>query len=228
MQPLSESICIRPATSADIPFLANNIHEACLQPLNHCFFDDLVDGLGVDGIGFLEGLLRAGASAWGGVEDSHILEEGGVPVASAFGYVPDPEDCRPFRLSRFPQLATELGWTPEQTEEFRARYETMASIDECANVFQPQAEFILEYVAVVPEARGRGLIKILLQAILAQAKTRGFASAGIMIINGNDSAAHVYTSLGFKPYCAYYEDFFADSVPGFPGFTRYRLRFGKH
>lgn len=226
MQPVSDNICIRAATADDIPFLANNIHEACLQPLGHCMFDDLVDGLGVDGIGLLQGVLRAGASNWGLAEDAHILEEGGVPTASAFGYVPDPEACMPFNLGRLPELAQELGWTPEQAQTFRARFEEMFPPEEAQSVMKPQADFIIEFVAVIPEARGRGLIKILLQSILAQARTAGHSSAGIMIINGNDRAAHAYEALGFKPYCAYFEEFFAGVTPGFPGLTRYRLRFG--
>jgi GNAT superfamily N-acetyltransferase len=196
--------------------------------LNHCFYDDLLSGLGVSSVQFLEGLLGAGASTWGGVEDAHILEEGGVPVASAFGFVPNPEKPMPVDLQRIDQVAAELGWAADQAEEFRIRYSAFSPTQDGLDIMKPHADYILEYVAVVPEARGRGLIKILMQTMLAQAKARGLSTAGIMIINGNDHAAHVYETLGFKPYCTYYEEFFADTMPGFPGLTRYRLRFERH
>ena len=224
MRPLSDDICIRHAVPEDIPFLARMIHEACRPPFDHCAYDDLVEGLGVNGVDLLEAILRCGASAWGGVEDAHILEEGGTPVATAFGYVPDPQTPQPLRLSMLPKVTAELGWGTAQAEKFRARCADFFSEDAPSIAFVPQAEFIIEYVAVVPEARGRGLIKILLQSLVARAKADGRTSVGIMVITGNDRALHTYQSLGFKLHSAFFEEFFADSVPGFPGLTRLRLR----
>lgn len=220
------AISIRPATADDIPFLAQMIHEACLPPLNHCAFDDLAAGLGVNGTTFLEAVLAERASAWGNAEDFFILEEDRRPMAAAAGYEPTGAECRPFFPEQLPAVAARLGLTPQAGLELAAAYEAQFEPGHCQEYFKPQAAWIIEYVAVIPEARGRGLIKILLQAVLAEGKARGLPTAGIMIINGNDRARQTYEALGFRPYVAYFEDYFADAAPGFPGITRFRLKHG--
>ncbi len=221
---IADALCIRQATEADIPFLAIMMHESCIPPLNHCGFDDLVVEFGADGEGLFRGVLQAQASAWGTAEDAFILEEAGVPTASCFLYTPDTNETSPFRESRFPHLAEVMGWSAEELAEFTKRYRGMFP-ESTAKLFEPQAQCIIEYVAVIAEARGRGLIKVLLQSVIATAKKRGVESLGIMIINGNNPARHTYESLGFKAYDAYFEAYFEDSIQGFPGLTRFRMPF---
>lgn len=56
----------------------------------------------------------------------------------------------------------------------------------------PHAPWIIENVAVLPAARGRGLGKALLKAVLEEGRSQGHSYAGIMVINGNDRARHTY------------------------------------
>ncbi|TAG11967.1 MAG: GNAT family N-acetyltransferase, partial [Oscillatoriales cyanobacterium] len=65
----------RKATIADIPFLARIEYEASLPPLNHCFWEDILQGTGTSALQFIEAELRAGASNWGNVTDFLIVEE---------------------------------------------------------------------------------------------------------------------------------------------------------
>ena len=102
---MSISLTTRKATSADIPFLAQIEYEASLPPLDHCFWEDLLEDTGTSALEFIEAELRTDASNWGNVSDFIVLEEQGKPVAAAAGYVPNSEDYCPLRLSQLEAIA---------------------------------------------------------------------------------------------------------------------------
>jgi ribosomal protein S18 acetylase RimI-like enzyme len=88
----------------------------------------------------------------------------------------------------------------------------------------PQAPWIIENVAVLPEARGRGLGKILLKALLAEGKAQQHSHAGIMVINGNNAARHLYESIGFEPYQTFHAQYFKQQFDlEFPGITKFGI-----
>jgi ribosomal protein S18 acetylase RimI-like enzyme len=218
------SLTTRTATSADIPFLAQIEYEASLPPLNQCFLDTLLEGTQTSALAFIEAELRADASNWGAVQDFIVLEEQGKPVAAAAGYVPNPEDYHPLRLSHLEAIAQLLGWSSPTTALFRDRYWGLFAGDPKPFFLTPHAPWIVENVAVLPEARGRGLGKVLLQAVLEEGRSRGHSHAGIMVINGNDRARHTYESIGFKPYLTFYADYFLEQFNiEFPGVTKFGL-----
>ncbi|WP_210404202.1 hypothetical protein [Chroococcidiopsis sp. TS-821] len=70
------TLSTRKATTADIPFLARIEYEASLPPLNHCFWEDMLEGTGTTALQFIEAELRTDASNWGNVADFLILEAG--------------------------------------------------------------------------------------------------------------------------------------------------------
>lgn len=215
----SPALGIRPATSADLPFLAWCEYESALPPTTTCYWDELLDGLGTATDDFLQAYFASGLAAWGGIDDFRILELDGVPVAAAAGFEPHSDDYRPLRLERLPALAERLGWSIATTNEFRTRYEQVWGGPHNAPL-KPQAPWIIECVAVKPAFRGRGLVRILLQALLAAGRRRGHSHAGISVINGNETARRVYESLGFEMYIAYGPAYF-DGM--FSGATKYRL-----
>ncbi|MEO0535391.1 MAG: GNAT family N-acetyltransferase [Cyanobacteria bacterium P01_A01_bin.123] len=219
--PSQVNLRTRKATIADIPFLATIEYEASLPPLNHCFLDDILPGTNTDTLQFIEAMLRADASNWGNVDDFLVLEEAGQPVAAATGFTPSLGDYRPLRLSRLATIAQLLGWSNETANAFRDRYEVAFGCDRHPAFFKPQAPWIIETVAVVPEARGRGLSKVLLGALLDKGRSQQHSHAGIMVINGNDVAQHTYESIGFKPYQSFFAEYFDNQ---FPGITKLRLR----
>lgn len=212
----------RKGTIADIPFLARIQYEASLPPLNYCFWEDILEG--TSALEFIEAMLRASASNWGNVCDFLILEEEGKPVAAAAGYTPDSEDYRPLKLAKLETIAHDLNWSEQTAAEFRDRYEAYWSNTVQPFFLTPQAPWIIEYVAVVPEARGRGLGKVLLQALLEEGKTQQHSHAGIMVINGNDVARRMYESIGFEPYLSFHASYFSKQYDiDFPGITKFTL-----
>ncbi|MBE7384297.1 MAG: GNAT family N-acetyltransferase [Leptolyngbya sp. SIO1E4] len=210
----------RKGTIADIPFLARIEYEASLPPLNHCFWADLLEETDTSALQFIEAVLKADASNWGDVSDFLIVEEDGKPVAAAAGFTPNLEDYRPLRLSRLDAIAQVLEWSAETTAEFRDRYEATFGYDRQPDFLKPQAPWIIETVAVLPEARGRGLSKVLLRALLEEGRSQQYSHAGIMVLNGNDVAQHTYESIGFKPYQSFYAEYFEGE---FIGVTKFRL-----
>lgn len=210
----------RKATVSDIPFLARIEYEASLPPLNYCFWDDILQGTQTESLEFVEVALKADAFSWGGVADFLVLEENDRPVAAAAGFTPNSEDYRPLRLSRLDAIAQLLGWSLETTTVFRKRYDEFWGDDRQPVFLKPQAPWIVENVAVLPEARGRGLGKVLLRGLLEEGRSQQHSHAGIMVIHGNNIAQHTYESIGFKPYQSFYADYFDDR---FSGLTKFRL-----
>lgn len=218
------SLTTRKATSADIPFLAQIEYEASLPPLDHCFWEDLLEGTGTTALEFIEAELHTGASNWGTVHDFLVLEEQGQPVAAAAGYVPNPTDYCPLRLSHLEAIAQTLNWSSTTTSLFHDRYLGLFAGNLQPIFLAPQASWIIENVAVLPAARGRGLGKVLLKAVLEEGRSQGHSHAGIMVINGNDRARRAYESVGFKPYQTFYADYFLTQFNiEFPGVTKFGL-----
>lgn len=212
---------IRRAATADIPFMAKVHYEASLPPLNHCVWADILTGLNTDTMTFLEAFYRVNACAWGSIADGWILEEHSQPVAAATGYTPNQPDYRLIKSSSLNALAAALGWTEAALQQFWQQYEALWGKDPQDMSLKPQADWIVEFVAVMPEARGRGLVKPLLNAVLEAGRQQGYTHAGIMVVNGNEPAQRVYESLGFKPYVTFAADYYDDR---FPGITRLRLK----
>jgi GNAT superfamily N-acetyltransferase len=75
-------------------------------------------------------------------------------------------------------------------------------------------------VAVRPEARGRGVAKRLLQAVIERGRDLGHPAAGIAVTAGNEPARRVYEALGFQLYLQYGAAYFDNA---FPGTLKYRL-----
>lgn len=223
---MQAELTTRKATIADIPFLAKIDYEASLPPMDHCFWEDILDGTCTDTLSFIEPMFRADASNWGSVTDFTILGEQGKPVAAAAGYAPSSEDYCPLRLSCLDKIAQMLKWSKEIMTTFHERYLNLWGGDLRPVFLTPQAPWIIETVAVLPEARGRGLGKVLLRSLLEEGQSQRHSHAGIMVINGNDVARHTYESIGFKPYQTYYAQYFTQQFGlDFPGITKFSLQF---
>lgn len=219
------TISARSATVADIPFLARIEYEASLPPLNQCFWELLLQDSETSALQLIEAILRAEAGNWGNVADFLVLEEQGQPVAAAAGYIPNPEDYCPLRISKLDLIAEDLNWSTEFTATFRKRYEQFWGGDCRPTFLTPQAPWIIENVAVLPEARGRGFGKMLLKAMIETGQSQQHSHAGIMVINGNNLAGRLYESLGFKPYETFHAAYFSERFGlEFPGVTKFGLR----
>ena len=220
--PLEPStLTIRTATTEDIPFLAQIIAAAFgVPPSNECVWDEVLEETGIDTLAFLEAAIATGAWLWGKVEDFRILEENGQPVAGAAASEPNLENYHSLDLGKLDAIAAKLNESEVSVKQIRDRYIQLTGDDLRPDFFKPQAPWMIEVAAVIPEARGRGFAKILLRDLIEEGRSRGHSHAGITVVNGNDRAQHVYESLGFRVYLTYGADYFEDT---FPGLTQLRL-----
>ena len=215
-------LTVRSATIADTVFLSHVIYEASLPPENHSFWDDLLQGSSTTSKAFITAMLKTRATNWSNVEDFLVVERNGKAVAAASVFEATASDYRPVQLEEIDSVSQELGWSKQTTAKFCDRYVQLFSDDPQPLFFRPQAPWIIEYVAVLEEARGQGIGKFLLRSLLDLAKQKNQHHVGIMVINGNERARKTYKSLGFKPYQTLYEDYFMNNFGiEFSGFTKF-------
>lgn len=209
---------VRAATAQDIPFLAKMDVEASLPPFGRSFWDELLESTGTDTLTFLEAMFREAASNWGDVSDFIILESDGVPVATCAVFKPKPTPATegPLNLERLDQIAGALSWSDDAKNTFRAAYEKVWSGD--TGFLNPQADLIIETVAVAPDYRGNGLGTALMHAAFARGRDLGADNIGIMVIHGNDGAQALYEK-HFEPFATFHGAYFDHE---FPGLTKYR------
>ena len=218
MQPKIDHV-VRAATVADIPFLAKMDIEASLPPLGVTFWDHHLENTGTDALTFVEAMLREEASNWGNVSDFIVMESEGIPVATCAVFRPEtlPEAGEgPLNLTKLDQVADALSWSETTTNAFLDAYQIVWGGD--GNYMAPQAELIIETVAVSPDHRGKGLGTALMHAAFARGRELEAESIGIGVIHGNDGAQALYEK-HFEPYATYWPASFDHK---FPGITKYR------
>ncbi len=203
----------RQATRDDLAFVAWCNYEASSPYPGFCYWDPLLEGTNTPTMSFIEAVFRADALAWGKVEDFMLAEENGKPVAGASGFVMDTHDYRPLRLDRLSLVAQALHWDQATLEGFIDGYKMVWS-DPLDPTLSPSAAWIIECVAVVPEARGRGVGKHLMRALLDRGTQLGHSHAGISVTMGNDPAQHVYEAVGFRMFVTYGAEYFNNQYPG--------------
>ncbi|MEM1098422.1 MAG: GNAT family N-acetyltransferase [Planctomycetota bacterium] len=207
-------ISVRPAEPSDVPLLARIDQLATEPPTGRSFWDDVLAPIETPTLDFLEAMFRERAATWGAIEDFIVVETDGQPVAGCAVYRSDPDNPAydPFDLNRLP-----LGWSDHQAEAFRVGYAKVWA--DVGDFLAPQAEWIVEAVAVLPEHQRQGHGRRLIEAAIAKARDAGGESLGVMVIHGNDPAAGLYEEF-FNPWITYHAAYFGD---GFPGLTKYRL-----
>lgn len=202
----------------DAPFLAKMDYEASLPPFERSFWEDLVAPTGTSALAFLEHMFRERASNWGNAGDFIVLELEGTPAAccAVFRPLADPPSEGPLNLDKLDSISRSLGWSPVETQAFRTAYEKVWHGSK--DFMKPQADVIVETVAVAREARGNGLGHKLMEAAFERGLAMGAASIGIMAITGNEAAQALYER-HFEPYATFHDAYFDHE---FPGLTKYR------
>lgn len=215
---VASAITKRFGRRADIPFLARIEEEASTPPFEQSLWTELLEPSGTPVRDFLAAMFAADASQWGRVEDFVLLEVAERPAAACALFRPcqKPGSEGPLDLSRLPEIASLLSWDEKTLKTFRRSYEKAWSGN--LDFLCPQAEMIVETVAVLPEFRGRGLGHALMRAAFETARAKGARSLGIMVIHGNDTAKRLYETY-FQPYITFHQTYFEDR---FPGLTKFR------
>lgn len=188
---MTDTQIVRSATHEDIPFLARMDVEASRAPFDESLWETLLAPTGTPATQFMETMFALNASRWGQVKDFIIIEKKGQAVATCAVFRPVTIGANsPLDLSKLPQIADLLGWEPSITESFKQAYVGLWEAD--SNFLKPQAEMIVETVAVLPTHRGLGLGHSLMRAAFDRARQQGAASLGVMVVHGNEAAQSLY------------------------------------
>lgn len=183
---------IRSATAADAPFLAWVIQTAARSHLPVGVWDLAFPGPDGPRLEYLTALAVAEPASFTHYDGFLIAEHDGHPVAALSAYDPATKTTDAFMMAMSNALET-TGWSPEHRALAVAR---MAPIGNCVPESLP-GTWIIEWVAALPEARGRGIAHALLLAILARGRTAGYPRTQISYLIGNDPAQAAYERVGF-------------------------------
>jgi len=218
MESVIDTIRVRPSTASDLEAIVQFDYQSSVPPFERSFYEELLVGTDSETLAFLEAVFRCGANRWGGVDDFVVLEVNGAIAAGCAVFLTDAATARkgPFDLDRLPEISRQLGWSDAQAGAFVAAYDRMFLSH--ADFLVPQADAIVESVAVFPEFRGRGLGRRLVEAAQERARQLGARTVGIMAIHGNDAALRLYEQY-FQPYISYHAEYFDRE---FPGITKFR------
>lgn len=105
--------------------------------------------------------------------------------------------------SLYPQLISGLINTPHKLILLAYENEKPVAIANCFfgfSTFKAQPLLNIHDFAVVPEARGKGVAKLLLEKIEVEAKAKGCCKITLEVLEGNKRAQKVYKDFGFSSY----------------------------
>lgn len=209
---------IRPAVAEDRAFLAEIMHESTIPVAGRGLFDAALEGTGTDPLAFNEALLTTGSSSWGGIQDFVVLEEDGERAAAAAAYLSSNPDRRPLSAEGFEAVSSALGWSQDAAQAFWRSYVAgFGFFGNAAHLEQP-APYVLEYVAVKPDYKGRRLVNHLLAAHAERARAAGHPVMGVSAMYGNEPAIRAYLRFGFREVARVGPERFGGK---FPGMIRY-------
>jgi translation initiation factor 4G len=185
---------IRPASEADVPLLAWVQQEAARSHLPVGFWDLAFPGPDADRLRVIERIARARARSFCHWSGFLVAELDGEPAAALSGYARPSIAAGSALEDALQQALDEEGWTERERAAMGSR---IAPFLTCIPD-TPEDAWVVEWVATRPEHRGKGLIKGLLEAIIARGRSRGHALVQIGVLIGNRPAQHAYESVGFR------------------------------
>jgi translation initiation factor 4G len=177
------------------PFIAWVVLTAFRSHLRRGLWDFLVDGDESQCLRYLEALATTTTSHWAHYSTFLVAEVDGAPAAALGGYFEEERGIPALQQAGI-EADKRTGRTPA---------ESAAGVERIAPIFpvMPRHEprtWIIESVATHPDYRRRGLIDVLLAAILDRGRQRGATQAGIGVMIGNDGAQRAYEKAGFRVF----------------------------
>lgn len=205
---------IRPARREDADFLARALLLAARGTHDKGWFDIVLAGKDRTPLDFLRRLTLTSTRSWWHYSRFLIAEMDGAPAATLCGF--RAGDAYPLSEQALIEAARGFGWSDAEQHEMWRR-----GTDIFTCTFDTSDDtWAIENIATVPEYRGRGLIRSLIEHSLAEGRLSGARQAQITFLIGNDAAERVYARIGFKfKDERRHPDF--EAATGAPGLRRY-------
>ena len=210
-------VTIREATASDALFIAWVQQEAARSHRPLGLWDMTVPGPDEYRLQTVAKIALAEPPSFAHYGGFLVAEADGKPVAGLSSYDYAIKDTDSF-VSAMDSTLTGLGWSAEHRALAMDR---LAPVILCMPD-SPPGVLIVEWVAARPEARGRGVARQLLEAILQRGRDTGYKKAQIGYLIGNTPASTAYERVGFETVEEKrHPDF--EAVYGSPGIARMTL-----
>jgi len=186
-------VAIRDATAADAPFLAWVMQAAARSHRPICFWDLAFPGPDPQRLDYIAALAVAEPPSFMHYGGFLVAEHAGKPVAALSGYDSATKGMDTF-LTNLMETVRARDWSPEHQSLLGTR---MLPVTTCTPD-SPPGVWIVEWVAALPEARGKGVAGRLLRAILERGRAAGYTRSQIAYLIGNAPARQAYERVGFE------------------------------
>lgn len=205
---------IRTGRADDAAFVARTILMAQRGPRPLGWFDIALAQDEPKVLDFIARLAVATPRSWYHVAQFLIAEVDGKPAA-ALCAMPSRETRDTMRAA-FQEVALAAGLGEADLSGIYAR----GNYARGCWIQGGEADWLIEHVASLPSARGRGLVQALIARALSIGGAAGFSSASISFLIGNDAAERCYAKAGFA-FAEEKRDGAFEAITGAPGFRRF-------
>jgi translation initiation factor 4G len=208
---------IRPATPDDARFIAWVIQAAGRSHLPRGVWDLALPGDEDERLDVLAAIATTRLLHFAHWTRFLVHEVDGVPAAALSAYEASEFGGDKLGLG-MAEAFTTLGWSQDQMLAVPRRMAPFATLG-----FPTPADlWIVEWVATLPDYRGRGLANALLLEIFEQGREAGFSRSQIGYFLGNTPARNAYEAVGYK-YVDEYRHPDWEAALGCPGVARMHL-----
>ena len=188
----SMPITLRDATPADADLVAWVQLEASRSNTPLGFWDLAFPGADEPRLRLIAQIATSPREHFAHVSGFLVAELDGVPVGALSGYAPAVKKLGHF-VGALDGVLERSGWSEAHRRLLGTRIAPSVS---CFSDTAPE-RWVVEWVALRPEARGKGVAARLLQAILERGRAAGFRAAQITYLIGNAPAQRAYERIGF-------------------------------
>jgi ribosomal protein S18 acetylase RimI-like enzyme len=168
--------------------------EAARSHLPKGFWDLAFPGADADRLRIVGRVCNASARSFCHWSGFLVAEADGRAAAGLCGYTNPSVSAGSALFEAMGEAFDAEGWSAQDREAMGVR---TAPFLTCIPDTKEDA-WIIEWVATRPEYRGKGLVRALLEAILARGRERGHAQSQIAVLIGNTPAQRAYEGAGFR------------------------------
>jgi len=187
------SLNIRPATVADAELIAWVEVEAARSSRPLGFWDLVFPGADAQRIALVADVVRSEHRSFAHWDGFLVAERDGEALGALSGYDPTQKRLE-HMIGALGESTTRAGWSDAHKQLIGGR---IAPFMTCLSD-TPDDRFVIEWVALRPEARGKGAAAQLLEAILERGRAAGHKKAQITYLLGNTPARRTYERAGFS------------------------------
>jgi len=181
-------LCLRPACVQDAADVALLNYLSSQSQYDNSGYDISVGGSYKHQIEQIAALAVTNARSWFHYSHFVVVETEGRVVAGAAGFERMEADAA------IPAALLEIGWTEEAISALESRLSPLyAAFPE-----EPAGYWTIDHVAVLPEWRGRGLGRRVVEAAMQRGMDLGYSAFKLDVFAGNVAARRLYEAAGFR------------------------------